>query len=120
MQILVFIPDQANLSSTSGGADSECAYSNMLCNTECASETRKDESLPIALGVVSALCVILVVLLLIISGIYAYIKYNEQIHNGGVQGVQEEEDRPYGQLPEDRPHGQPPDLRERLLTNNNI
>ena len=54
---IVFIPNRA-ISLTSRGYDNECAYDNLRCTTECASELKKNTTLMIAVGVISALFMI--------------------------------------------------------------
>ena len=76
------------LSSTSTEPDSECAYNNLSCNTECANKIRQ---LEIALGVVIPLLVIAIVALSITSCIciLIYIKRKGREDEHGPRGQPE-------------------------------
>ena len=79
--ITVFIPDQ--FSSDSGGSNNDCAYDSLLCNTECASEAKKSESLTIALIVMTLLCVLLLIVVIMFYPVYKQCKRNAEGAAGG-------------------------------------
>ena len=111
LAITAFISDQAELSSNKGRSNNECAYNNLQCNVECANESNKNTTLTMALGVVSALCVLFVLVCILLI---CYIVYNKCIERRQQQAQQQQPHggNQQGQENEGQPHDREDDQRD--------